>query len=831
MLAATAALPALTMASGGGTTADVGGPRPELLIARELTANYTPNIPIIDGELRPGEWDIAGLSEALVSEIPPAWQDTSDNITGEGIANDSDASHRIWAMYDEEYLYFAFNCSDDNITVPNYPALFWTSDGVEVCIDGALDGDEDQRTDEGFLDGDTFFVPADGRPGIAYSVALGSVHTRVWGRNDAWFSAVTAHEGYYIVEVEIKLSSIWSPSPTSTIGFNTAQRDNDDGNVTLEGLLRWQGEDGLNMTSNETTWGRVYLNTFVIADAGVPQDVNQDTVVTLDGRGSVGNHPSFGDVANYTWSFQYGGSTVMVYGALAQFLFELPGQFYPELSVTDGTGSFGTDSVRVGVRDTELPVVDAGEDMTVSQNEQFTFDASGTMDNDPEFPAGANYTWTLVDGDVVRLYGVAPSYTFRNAGEFVVRLQVTDASGNRGNDTVNITVRDIEPPEAVPPRDLTVDDRVAVTFDGSASTDNVGIAQYVWSFIISGEEVSVTGRTTAYTFPSPGTYVVNLTVHDYDGNNDSASFTVVVVDIDPPMVNVLAAEQVDEGVEITLDGTLSFDNIGIVEYQWTISLGGIVIDSPVGDKVRYAFAAPGLYNVTLEVTDERGLSSADTVQVRVRDVSDPHADAGPDRTVDEDATVLISGEASTDNVGVVEWNWTIERTGYPRVLRSGATFSYVFEEPGSYNITLTVRDAAHNWDSHFFTITVRDVTPPEAVPPRSLSIKVGQEVVFDGRASTDNVAIVRWVWNYTYLDVPVVVEGANITRVFESKGNYTIRLTVYDAAGNSHSKSFWVEVVKPKSDDGPGFGPAATAAAIAAAATVAVLGRRRRGAR
>jgi len=820
-------LPLALAGDGDGNTGTVS-PFLEILDPRYINATYTHRVPIIDGELAANEWTMAGTSSALVSAIPPAWQETGVNISGEGIVDDADASHLIYAMYDEEYLYLAFNCSDDNVSLPTYPDEFWKSDGIEVCIDGAFDKDIDQRTVDGFQDGDTFYVPADGHDGIAWSKHSGNPYFRGWGRNDAWFSVSANHTGYYIVELEVRLSSIRSPGPTSFIGFNTGQADNDDNGAEVEGRLRWQGVDGCDMAVYEPAWGRMYLRTYIEADAGIPQDVPQGTTVTLNASATRANHPEFATVGVYTWNFQYGGSTKTLTGATPNFKFDIPGEYQLTLNVTDGTGVYSMDTVRVGVRDTMAPVVDAGPDATIQQGAVQVFDASGTTDNDPAFPTGANYTWIIVDGGVVRLYGVAPSYAFSNAGEFLARLQVTDASGNRGEDTVTITVIDVERPVAVAPADKTVNDREEVTLDGSASTDNMGIARYVWTIDIRGTIVTITGATQTYTFPSPGIYRVDLTVFDEDNNNDTASFNVTVLDITAPVASAGAPQDIDEGTEVTLDGTMSFDNVAVINWTWTVSIGGTTIDALYGEEVRYTFTSPGLFDVTLLVQDAVGLSSSDTVQVRVEDRTDPTAEPGPDRSVDEDAVVQFSGEASTDNVGVVEWNWTIDRAGYPRVRRAGATFSYTFDEPGIYNVTLTVTDAADNWDAAYATITVKDVTDPIAMPPPNIAINIGQSVVFDGGASSDNVRVVRWVWNYTYQGFPVDVEGVNVTRTFEMKGNYTVRLTVYDEAGNSASRTFYVDVIKPKVNDEPGFGAVVAVAAAATTAAIAAGSSRRR---
>jgi len=826
LLATSVALPMAATASDGPTPADAG-PLIDILDPRAINATYTNRIPIIDGEVGPNEWTFASSSSALFSARPPAWQETGANITGEGISNDSDASHTISAMYDDEYLYLLINVTDDSIWVDDYPLNMWLHDSIEILIDGAHDGDEDQRTDAGFQDGDTFSVPADGRDGLAYSVDLLSQYARNWGRNDAWFSAATNHTTYYIVEVEIRLLSIWSPAPASTIGFDTAQNDDDDGCNTVEGRLRWQGQDGIDMARYEPVWGSLYFQTFIEADAGTPQDVVQGSTVLLNASRTRHNHPDWATAGNYTWTLTYAGAPVTLYGVSPSFTFDIPGEYIVSLDVTDGTGVHSADTVRVGVRDTEAPKASAGPDVTVDQGGVVTFDAGATTDNDPVFPQGANFSWTFVDNQVVHLYGPSPNYTFLNAGEFNIRLRVMDATGNTAEDNMTVTVRDVEPPVAVAGPDITIDDGQPVTLDATLSTDNNDIAKYLWSFRLRDSEVNLTGRTATYRFPAPGVYPVNLTVTDYDGNSANDSMTVTVVDITSPVASAGESRTFNEGMEVALDGSLSFDNVAIVTYDWTVTLAGVEVAQLAGEKPRYNFTTPGLYDITLEVADAVGLRSSDTVQYRVLDITKPHADAGGDRIVDEDAEQTFSAANSTDNVGIIEYNWSIERTGTPRVRRTGETFTYTFADPGTYTVTLTVTDAAGNWASSVATVTVLDVTPPVAVTPRSIKINVGQSVVLDGRASQDNVGIVRYEWNYTELGVPVEITGANVTRVFDATANYTIRLTVYDAAGNKGTATFFVDVVKPKpKDDGPGFGALLAVASIGALAALAA-GRRR----
>ena len=62
-------------------------------------------------------------------------------------------------------------------------------------------------------------------------------------------------------------------------------------------------------------------------------------------------------------------------------------------------------------------------------------------------------------------------------------------------------------------------------FDGRASTDDVGIAEYLWDF---GDGTYADTKVTCHTYRKAGTYAVTLTVWDDDGNSDSTSVNLVV---------------------------------------------------------------------------------------------------------------------------------------------------------------------------------------------------------------------------------------------------------------------------------------------------------------
>ncbi len=890
---------------------DLGEDPPRMLNATYVAEGWGPSI---DGVASLGEWSVAEGTSALWSERPPAWEETGAHISGPGIQSDADASHVFWALYDDDWLYMLFNCTDDSIHVDSYPAAFWRDDSIEICIDGAHDMDLNQRTDDGWQDGDTFNVPADGRDGISYSYSNGNMYARDWGQDMDWYSAVTNHTTYYIVEVAIRLSTIASPRPGDTLGLNTGQNDDDDGSLTKEGVIRWTGVDGVQVWSNETVWGDLRLLTAVEADAGDDVQVDQGTQVVFDGSGSTGNHPDFATTAVYNWTFVYDGQEVSLPGVSPSFTYVIPGRYTVTLNVTDATGVWDEDTVVVTVRDTESPVARAGEDATIDQGATHTFDGSQSTDNDPAHPMGYNLTWTLLDGATVVLHGPAPSHTFATPGVFDVELNVTDLAGNSGLDTVTITVRDTESPVARAGPDLVVDEDVEVELNATSSTDNVGIVAYRWEFQVGDMPVTREGAHVVYNFTEPGVYVVTLTVTDAVGLNGTDAVNVTVRDVTPPVADAGGDRAVDEDAEVTLDGSASLDNgaiatyhwtimrgaevldtldgetpsftfadpgvysvtllvtdgagltgmdtadytvadvtppsvdaggdrtvdedqavtldgtgssdnVGIVSFTWTISQAGTTLETLVGAEPSYTFAEPGVYDVTLRVTDGADMAAVDTVIYTVLDATRPVVDAGDDRTVDEDIAVSLDGSASTDNVGIESFNWTITRGGYVVTAMDGAMVTYTFKEPGVYTVTLLAIDAAGNQGSDTINVTVRDTTPPLPHGWASWKVKVGEVATFNGEPSSDNVGITSYVWTIVGKDLSERLEGANVTYTFKKAGTYNATLTITDAAGNNATGWWEVIVEKDKKDDGPG--PVAWMATSALAAAALAVRRRR----
>lgn len=122
-------------------------------------------------------------------------------------------------------------------------------------------------------------------------------------------------------------------------------------------------------------------------------------------------------------------------------------------------------------------------------------------------------------------------------------------------------------------------------------------------------------------------------------------------------------------------------------------------------------------------------------------------------------------------------------------------FAYTFETPGSYLITLNISDPAGNWATDSVTMRVLDVTRPAANAGEDKIAKVGESVAFDAGASSDNVGIVSYEWDF---GDGSTATGVMVTHSYMTSGIYLVRVTVTDSASNSASHVVSVVVTLPE---------------------------------
>ena len=157
-----------------------------------------------------------------------------------------------------------------------------------------------------------------------------------------------------------------------------------------------------------------------------------------------------------------------------------------------------------------------------------------------------------------------------------------------------------------------------IQFDASASYDPDGtITSYQWDF--NGDGIfDANGQVVFYQFTAAGTYPVRLVVTDNEGASGQTTQSVTVLAVNqPPVAQFTVSPPLPiVGIPVTFDATSSYDPDGaITSYQWDLDGDGLV--DHFGPVVTGTYYTPGIYTVTLYVTDNQGATSQASQPVQV----------------------------------------------------------------------------------------------------------------------------------------------------------------------------------------------------------------------
>lgn len=289
---------------------------------------------------------------------------------------------------------------------------------------------------------------------------------------------------------------------------------------------------------------------------------------------------------------------------------------------------------------------------------------------------------------------------------------------------------------------------------------------------------------------------------DFGEQGIPVDFVNLTVDNDPPVADAGGDRSSPVNTTVELNGTGSDDNVGIVSYVWDFVYNGTPVQYTT-EVAEHEFTELGVYVLTLTVTDGAGHVSTDTVNLTIAPDAPPVADPGPDMIVDEDTVVVFNGTASSDDVDIVNYTWTIVELS---VEMYGAFPEFTFDTPDVYTVELVVNDTIGQLSSPgSMTVTVEDVTAPTAIAGLDMTVPSDSTVILNGSLSSDNVGVVVYTWTFTD-DGPQVLSGESVDYVFSNVGDIVVTLTVEDAAGNNDTDELTVTVLDatdPVADAGP----------------------------
>lgn len=316
--------------------------------------------------------------------------------------------------------------------------------------------------------------------------------------------------------------------------------------------------------------------------------------------------------------------------------------------------------------------------------------------------------------------------------------------------------------------------KVEYWYEGSGSTTeslNKSIFDGYWK-----KEITLSSKynTLNYRF---------IASDEFNNVNQSDAFSRDIVDNDPPELIDKTADHAVPGINFTFKVSAS-DNIDLDEVYVEYSGQEIGTNNRTMDNVEFesyereVYIEPGPNSITykLSARDINGnWVSLDIKEIPVEDTLSPVADAGKDITVNATKLIHLSGENSTDNVGIVNYTWDVDGNTF-----HGESINLTYEELGYHYAELIVKDAAGNSDSDSINITVVDEIDPVAAAGDDKTVDEDTRVHFNGSLSTDNTDIVSYTWKIE----EKVLNGKEINYTFSTPGDYKVVLKVTDLGGN-----------------------------------------------
>ncbi len=481
---------------------------------------------------------------------------------------------------------------------------------------------------------------------------------------------------------------------------------------------------------------------------------------------------------SYHWDFGDGSSSTE---PVASHLYAKGGQYTVTLSVRDTSGlECDTATTQETLIVNSPPLAAFIAPALICHNQEIAFDASPTTDNTPD---QLTYRWDFGDGTSAE--GKQVNKAYKKGGAYNVLLTVNDNAGTTCSiGTMEKEVIVNEPPIISDFKDvemcIPLNEEYKVAFNFIPSGRNRATVKAEWDF---GDGIKAQGNSITHIYKQGGEYTVKLLVNDGLGLPCSTAEVSFRVSLHKqPVADAGEDIRACIGADIIFDGSGSRgEDPAKLTYAWDFGDG---TSKTKGIRVRHTYKDPGVYKVTLAVSEpesKKCVESKDVITVLVNaKPSITLKEAGKYCVGDEVdfATILNTAKPAELSKAGLEYAWSF---GDGTSVKAGSSTSHVYNKGGEYTVSVTVDDKLDTPCSvDTQAIKVKVNTPPLANSGPNLVCCVDKKSLFDASSSYDaDGDSLSYAWDFGDGDTAT---GVKVGHVYKKIGKYTVTLTVDDGS-------------------------------------------------
>lgn len=383
-----------------------------------------------------------------------------------------------------------------------------------------------------------------------------------------------------------------------------------------------------------------------------------------------------------------------------------------------------------------------------------------------------NHSWNF--GDLETSTSQSPTHTYSDAGDYEVRLTVSNSGGCNNTLTLPLTIDD--KPDANFNMGVGCEGQ-DVDFEDLSTVDDANIESYSWNFAGLGTS---SNQNPTFAFDTQGSYAVTLQVESTYGCTDDVTQNVSV------QVAPVADFDIDLGC---LDASTQFIDQSdseaenpIMSWYWDIN-GDI---KPNTQNPTEIFSTPGSYSATLTVTPNNLCISTVSKDFTIYDL--PVAGFTTADNCDNEMTIFTDASSSPTVISNYSWEFDEQGTG------GGSTAAFHFDEAGDYQVSLTITDEIGCKNASQQTVTIN----PSPVSIFSVDREIGPAPLTI-EFTNESTEAENYMWYFNDDDQTTSTE-VDPDFTYQDLGEYEVQLLATNELGCSDTSALAITVAEPIKD-------------------------------